>query len=181
MGREGGVRGGVLPALLVLLGALATASLGATVTYDHRALVIDGKRRVLISGSIHYPRSIPEMWPDLIQKSKERGLDIFNQASCKPPVTRTRKNKEEKKGEGRNKEKGSNEIVFKAMGRAINKTFGNHKACLCKYLLPANIVKVVFLLPSSLAFLENDCSVLMMYLAFLISHWEADVQFFLFY
>ncbi|GMH07768.1 hypothetical protein Nepgr_009608 [Nepenthes gracilis] len=41
MGREGGVRGGVLPALLALLGALPTASLGANVTYDHRALVID--------------------------------------------------------------------------------------------------------------------------------------------
>ncbi|GMH11972.1 hypothetical protein Nepgr_013813 [Nepenthes gracilis] len=77
MGREGGVRGGVLPVLLALLGALATASLGANVTYDHRALVIDGKRRVLISGSIHYPRSTPEMWPDLIQKSKEGGLDVI--------------------------------------------------------------------------------------------------------
>ena len=33
----------------------------ATVTYDHRALVIDGTRRVLISGSIHYPRSTPEV------------------------------------------------------------------------------------------------------------------------
>jgi len=34
---------------------------GASVEYDHRALVIDGKRRVLISGSIHYPRSTPEV------------------------------------------------------------------------------------------------------------------------
>lgn len=33
----------------------------ATVTYDHRALVINGKRRVLQSGSIHYPRSTPEV------------------------------------------------------------------------------------------------------------------------
>lgn len=33
----------------------------ANVEYDHRALVIDGKRRVLISGSIHYPRSTPEV------------------------------------------------------------------------------------------------------------------------
>lgn len=49
-----------------------------TVTYDHKALVIDGKRRILQSGSIHYPRSTPEvnffifiisyyeMWPDII-------------------------------------------------------------------------------------------------------------------
>lgn len=49
----------------------------ANVSYDHRALVIDGKRRVLISGSIHYPRSTPEMWPDLIQKSKDGGLDVI--------------------------------------------------------------------------------------------------------
>ncbi|OVA10161.1 D-galactoside/L-rhamnose binding SUEL lectin domain [Macleaya cordata] len=51
--------------------------IGTTVTYDHRALVIDGKRRVLMSGSIHYPRSTPEMWPDLIQKSKDGGLDVI--------------------------------------------------------------------------------------------------------
>ncbi|MFS8016539.1 putative beta-galactosidase [Helianthus anomalus] len=34
------------------------------VTYDHRALVIDGKRRVLVSGSIHYPRSTPDVSVD---------------------------------------------------------------------------------------------------------------------
>ncbi|KAJ8641769.1 hypothetical protein MRB53_018463 [Persea americana] len=50
----------------------------SNITYDHRALVIDGKRRVLISGSIHYPRSTPEMWPDLVQKSKEGGLDVID-------------------------------------------------------------------------------------------------------
>jgi len=36
-------------------------SFSANVTYDHRALLIDGKRRVLVSGSIHYPRSTPEV------------------------------------------------------------------------------------------------------------------------
>ncbi|KAG4989035.1 hypothetical protein JHK85_032018 [Glycine max] len=55
----------------------APSSFCANVTYDHRALVIDGKRRVLVSGSIHYPRSTPEMWPDLIQKSKDGGLDVI--------------------------------------------------------------------------------------------------------
>eukprot|EP01018_Ginkgo_biloba_P031036 Gb_40554 [translate_table: standard] len=49
----------------------------ANVTYDHRSIVINGQRRVLISGSIHYPRSTPEMWPDLIQKSKDGGLDVI--------------------------------------------------------------------------------------------------------
>lgn len=48
-----------------------------TVTYDHKALVIDGKRRVLQSGSIHYPRTTPEVWPEIIRKSKEGGLDVI--------------------------------------------------------------------------------------------------------
>ncbi|KAK6138071.1 hypothetical protein DH2020_028186 [Rehmannia glutinosa] len=61
-----------------LLSALTTPfCFGANVTYDHRGLVIGGKRRVLISGSIHYMRSTPEMWPDLIQKSKDGGLDVI--------------------------------------------------------------------------------------------------------
>lgn len=37
------------------------ASVSSSVTYDGKALVIDGKRRILISGSIHYPRSTPEV------------------------------------------------------------------------------------------------------------------------
>ncbi|KAL2327302.1 hypothetical protein Fmac_020729 [Flemingia macrophylla] len=50
---------------------------GVKVTHDGRAIKIDGKRRVLISGSIHYPRSTPGMWPDLIKKAKEGGLDAI--------------------------------------------------------------------------------------------------------
>ena len=47
--------------VLVVVMATATAVVGVNVTYDHRALVIDGKRRVLVSGSIHYPRSTPDV------------------------------------------------------------------------------------------------------------------------
>ncbi|CAL5095085.1 unnamed protein product [Urochloa decumbens] len=47
------------------------------VTYDHRALVLNGTRRVLFSGEMHYPRSTPEMWPKLIAKAKEGGLDVI--------------------------------------------------------------------------------------------------------
>jgi len=46
--------------VLVLLWFLPTMFC-TNVDYDHRALVIDGKRRVLISGSIHYPRSTPQV------------------------------------------------------------------------------------------------------------------------
>lgn len=56
---------------------LVTVVVAVEVTYDHRALVIGGKRRVLVSGSIHYPRSTPDMWAGLIQKSKEGGLDVI--------------------------------------------------------------------------------------------------------
>ncbi|KAF5206023.1 Beta-galactosidase [Thalictrum thalictroides] len=46
------------------------------VTYDKKAIIINGQRRILISGSIHYPRSTPDMWEDLILKAKEGGLDV---------------------------------------------------------------------------------------------------------
>jgi len=67
----------LLPAAAVLLLCLAGGSRATNVTYDHRALVIDGVRRVLVSGSIHYPRSTPDMWPGLIQKAKDGGLDVI--------------------------------------------------------------------------------------------------------
>ncbi|KAK7405319.1 hypothetical protein VNO78_06537 [Psophocarpus tetragonolobus] len=47
------------------------------VSYDSRAITIDGKRKILFSGSIHYPRSTAEMWPSLIKKAKEGGLDVI--------------------------------------------------------------------------------------------------------
>ncbi|XP_058725338.1 beta-galactosidase 5-like [Vicia villosa] len=50
----------------------------SSVTYDRKAIIINGQRRILISGSIHYPRSTPEMWEDLIQKAKDGGLDVID-------------------------------------------------------------------------------------------------------
>ncbi|CDY28339.1 BnaC01g35090D [Brassica napus] len=64
--------------LRFLLCFLFVSSAYATiVSHDGRAITIDGHRRVLLSGSIHYPRSTPEMWPDLIKKGKEGGLDAI--------------------------------------------------------------------------------------------------------
>lgn len=31
------------------------------VSYDHRAIIVDGKRRMLISAGIHYPRATPQV------------------------------------------------------------------------------------------------------------------------
>ncbi|KAL6855899.1 hypothetical protein ACP4OV_018701 [Aristida adscensionis] len=50
---------------------------GTTITYDRRSLMIDGKREIFFSGSIHYPRSPPELWPELIVKAKEGGLNVI--------------------------------------------------------------------------------------------------------
>ncbi|ESQ33661.1 hypothetical protein EUTSA_v10006871mg [Eutrema salsugineum] len=58
----------------LLVGSCAYATI---VSHDGRAITIDGHRRVLLSGSIHYPRSTPEMWPDLIKKGREGGLDAI--------------------------------------------------------------------------------------------------------
>ncbi|KAG9142515.1 hypothetical protein Leryth_017016 [Lithospermum erythrorhizon] len=49
-----------------------------SVTYDKKAIIIDGQRRILLSGSIHYPRSTPDMWEGLIQKAKDGGLDVVD-------------------------------------------------------------------------------------------------------
>ncbi|XP_044478813.1 beta-galactosidase 1-like [Mangifera indica] len=64
---------------LLLLGcsSLLYSAVEASVSYDSKAITINGRRRILISGSIHYPRSSPEMWPDLIQKAKDGGLDVI--------------------------------------------------------------------------------------------------------
>ncbi|OEL28695.1 Beta-galactosidase 12 [Dichanthelium oligosanthes] len=50
---------------------------GTIVTYDGRSLMIDGKRDLFFSGAIHYPRSPPEMWPKLIKRAKEGGLNAI--------------------------------------------------------------------------------------------------------
>ncbi|XP_038695928.1 beta-galactosidase-like [Tripterygium wilfordii] len=63
--------------LIFLLLFSWVCSVRASVSYDHKAVTINGQRRILISGSIHYPRSTPEMWPDLIQKAKNGGLDVI--------------------------------------------------------------------------------------------------------
>ncbi|CAI9105115.1 OLC1v1003970C1 [Oldenlandia corymbosa var. corymbosa] len=70
------MKGATLLFSLVFL-SVSTLLHAGTVTYDHRAISVDGKRRILISGSIHYPRSTPQMWPALIQKAKDGGLDVI--------------------------------------------------------------------------------------------------------
>ncbi|KAG6383355.1 hypothetical protein SASPL_156895 [Salvia splendens] len=63
--------------LLLLLNSFAQLA-RCSVTYDRRGLVINGRRQILFSGSIHYPRSSPDMWEGLIQKAKDGGLDAID-------------------------------------------------------------------------------------------------------
>ncbi|XP_016511915.1 beta-galactosidase 6-like [Nicotiana tabacum] len=67
----------VLFMVLVFYGYYFERGTSTTVTYDHKALVINGKRRILQSGSIHYPRTTPEIWPEIFRKAKEGGLDVI--------------------------------------------------------------------------------------------------------
>ncbi|KAL5126849.1 Beta-galactosidase 5 [Glycine soja] len=66
--------------LLLVFSVLFVGSelIHCSVTYDRKAIIINGQRRILISGSIHYPRSTPEMWEDLIRKAKDGGLDVID-------------------------------------------------------------------------------------------------------
>jgi len=52
-----------LPFLLLtaLAAAAAAVASATTVAYNDRAVVIDGQRRIILSGSIHYPRSTPQV------------------------------------------------------------------------------------------------------------------------
>lgn len=45
------------------------------VSLDKRSIIINGQRRLLISGAVHYPRSTPAMWPKILRQSKQAGLN----------------------------------------------------------------------------------------------------------
>eukprot|EP01018_Ginkgo_biloba_P003413 Gb_01789 [translate_table: standard] len=47
--------------LLLLNGSIVECFKPFNVSYDHRAIIIDGRRRMLISAGIHYPRATPEV------------------------------------------------------------------------------------------------------------------------
>ncbi len=47
------------------------------VTFDERSVLVDGRRILLIGGSVHYPRSTRAMWPMLLQRSKALGLNTI--------------------------------------------------------------------------------------------------------
>ncbi|GMI68100.1 Arabidopsis thaliana beta-galactosidase 10, beta-galactosidase 10 [Hibiscus trionum] len=63
--------------LLYFLTSLFSSCFAGNVTYDCRSLIIDGQRKLLISAAIYYPRSVPGMWPGLVQTAKEGGVNVI--------------------------------------------------------------------------------------------------------
>lgn len=51
--------------------------LSGPVTYDGRSLIINGKRDLYFSGSIHYPRLPHEMWPAVLDKARHGGINVI--------------------------------------------------------------------------------------------------------
>ena len=47
------------------------------ITYDEKAIKINDQRSLILSGAIHYPRSMPGMWPQLMQKTIDCGLNTI--------------------------------------------------------------------------------------------------------
>ncbi|KAF5185581.1 Beta-galactosidase [Thalictrum thalictroides] len=48
-----------------------------TITYDGRSLMINGKRDIFFSGSIHYTRLPHQMWPSILDKAKHGGINVI--------------------------------------------------------------------------------------------------------
>ena len=47
------------------------------VDFDSRAIKVDGKRLLLISGSVHYPRASSAEWPHIISEAKANGINLI--------------------------------------------------------------------------------------------------------
>ncbi|XP_050232735.1 beta-galactosidase 10 [Mercurialis annua] len=67
----------IMPSALLLIFSLFSLCSAGNVSYDSRSLIINGQRKLLISAAIHYPRSVPAMWPELVQTAKQGGVDVI--------------------------------------------------------------------------------------------------------
>ncbi|CAN1770937.1 Beta-galactosidase 10 [Linum perenne] len=63
--------------LLSFLLVTVLCSANDEVSYDGRSLLIHGRRHLIISASIHYPRSDPQMWPELVRMAKQGGANAI--------------------------------------------------------------------------------------------------------
>ncbi|EFA84140.1 glycoside hydrolase family 35 protein [Heterostelium album PN500] len=59
-------------------GALPFQNVSYKVTYDGRSLLINGERKLFVSGSVHYPRSTPTIWKKVLALSKNSGINMID-------------------------------------------------------------------------------------------------------
>jgi hypothetical protein len=59
------------------IGQALAPTAGKSVTYDERSVIVDGRRMLLTCGEMHYPRSTRAMWPALLKRSKDLGLNTI--------------------------------------------------------------------------------------------------------
>ena len=56
---------------------LPVLAAGMNVSFDGRAFLIDGKRTMIMSGSVHYPRASSAEWPNIIEMAKKNGINMI--------------------------------------------------------------------------------------------------------
>jgi len=64
--------------LIVLVAQTYGTSIARKVSWDPVAVTVNGQRKLILSGSIHYPRSTPSMWDGLMKKTVEAGLNTID-------------------------------------------------------------------------------------------------------
>jgi len=72
-------------AIGITLPSLVTAfdPTDSVVRFDNRSLIINGERKLLLSGGVHYARVLPAQWPRVFSLAKEMGEGCLS-ACCRP-------------------------------------------------------------------------------------------------
>ncbi|KAL9376580.1 hypothetical protein Peur_030700 [Populus x canadensis] len=69
--------GSQIEILLIASLALLCSSSAITVDYDSNAVIINGERKIIFAGAIHYPRSTPEDIVKFFKLAQEAGLHVI--------------------------------------------------------------------------------------------------------
>ncbi|KAJ3272750.1 hypothetical protein HDV01_005278 [Terramyces sp. JEL0728] len=69
------IEGMQLPLLITIFLSLVSAG---GVTSNSRSILVGGQPTLVMAGHVHYVRSTPQMWPDIMKKTKEAGLNAID-------------------------------------------------------------------------------------------------------
>ena len=62
---------------ITLILAVISSTGAYSVTFDGRSFFIDGKRKLFIAGSVHYPRAPRNEWRGILQQAKDNGINLI--------------------------------------------------------------------------------------------------------